>query len=181
MGNNCNDCQDPNKPSVNEDAIECCELTPANCVVTSEYQNYFKIGKGKTLTYAINKIASVVKAIGVRVTNLEAFHNYRTYVGILNQSGVIAPGLTDISNQLVGTPTATLGYTSAGKYTLTMTGAFTAGKTFITLGEFDRAWGEQVKAYWVDVNTIAIESGSTTDFVDDDVITNMPIEIKVYD
>lgn len=178
----CDGCGDPSIPTVNEDALECCELTPANCVVTSEYQEFFKIGKGKTLTYAINKIASVVKAIGVRVTNLEALHNYSTFTAILTQDGTAtAPSATVVNNGLTGTPTPAWGYTSAGKYTLTITGAFTANKTIIELKDFDIGWGEKVKAYWVDVNTIAIESGSSTDFIDDGVITNMPIEIKVYD
>ena len=37
----CDGCGNPSIPTVNEDALECCELTPANCVVTSEYQEFF--------------------------------------------------------------------------------------------------------------------------------------------
>jgi hypothetical protein len=176
----CNGCGDPSVPTVNEDALECCELTPTNCVVTSDYQEYFKIGKGKTLTYAINKIASVVKAIAVRVTNLEALHNYSTFTAIITQAGVIAPTATIVDNKIGGTPA--WAYVSPGVYTLTLTGAFTADKTIIELKDWDIPWGAKVKAFRVDVDTIQIESGNASgDYIDDDVITSMPIEIKVYD
>lgn len=177
----CDGCSDPSKPQVNEDAIECCELIPSNCVVTSEYQNYFKIGKGKTLTYVIDTIAKYVKAISLRVDALEALHNYSTFTAIVTQAGTADPTAVVVDNKLSGTPTPVWARTGAGKYTLTMTGAFTAGKTIIELKDFNIGWGEKVKAYWVDANTIAIESGSSTDYIDDDVITSMPIEIKVYE
>lgn len=180
----CDGCGDVTIPTVNNDSKECCELTPANCVVTSEYQNFFKIGKGKTLTFVIDVIAKFVKALTLRVEALEAIHNYKTFTAVVNQSGATPsdiPTAIVVNNGLTGAPTPVWARTSAGQYTLTMTGAFTANKTIIELKEFNIAWGEKVKAYWVDVNTIAIASGSTTDYIDDDVITDMPIEIKVYD
>lgn len=175
----CNDCGDVSIPQVDNTAQECCELTPANCVVTSEYQNFFKIGKGKTLTYALDKIANYVKALATRVSTLESLHNYKTIEIVLTQAGVVAPTGTVLDNQFSGTPT--YGYTSPGKYTIVLTGAFTANKTVIDIKEWNIGWGEKVKAYWVDVDTIAVESGGASlDFIDDDIITSMPIEIKVY-
>jgi len=174
----CNGCDDPT-PIINEESIECCELTPANCVVTSEHQDFFKIAKGKTLTYVINKIAKVVKAIQLRVDALEGIYDYKLDEFILNQASTNVPSAVFVKTGLGGSPV--FARTGAGKYTLTNPGVFTAGKTFINIKEFNIDWGSKVKAYWVDVDTIAIESGSSTDYVDDDVITNMPIEIKVYD
>lgn len=179
MAGGCTDCGDSSIPQVNNEAKECCELVSTNCVVTSKYQDFFKIGKGKTLTYAIDKIAKFVKKNKQDINDLQTLLNYRSYVAILNQVAGDDPTANIITNQLLG-GTPVLARTNPGKYTLTLAGAFTANKTTIDIKEFNRAWGEQVKAYWVDVNTIAIESGSTTDFINDDVITNMPIEIKVY-
>lgn len=182
MSNNgCTDCGDTNLPQVNEEALKCCELTPADCVVTTKYHNFFKIGVGKTLTFVIDTIAKFVKVNRLRIDALEALNNYRPFTAILNQAGTSAPTATVVYNGLGGTATPVWGYTSAGKYTLTITGAFPVDKTIIELKDFDIGWGEKVKAYRVDDDTIAIESGSSTDFIDDDVITNMPIEIKVYD
>lgn len=175
----CNGCGDPSKPTVNNEAKECCELYPANCVVTSEYQNFFKIGVGKTLTFVVNTIAKFVKSNKLRIDSLESLHDYSIVEGVLDQDTTNDPTGVFIKNQTNVTPV--LARVAAGKYTLTMTGVFTAGKTFINIKEFNIGWGEKVKAYWADVNTIAIESGSTTDFIDDDVIVNMPIEIKIYE
>ena len=127
----CNGCGDPVIPSVNNDAKECCELTPANCVVTSEYQNFFKIGVGKTLTYVIDTIAKYVKALTLRVDALEALHNYKTFTAILTQAGVAAPTAIIVDNKIGGT--AVWAYVSPGVYTLTLTGAFAADKTIIEL------------------------------------------------
>lgn len=176
----CNGCGDPVIPSVNNDAKECCELTPANCVVTSEYQNFFKIGVGKTLTYVIDTIAKYVKALTLRVDALEALHNYKTFTAILTQAGVAAPTAIIVDNKIGGT--AVWAYVSPGVYTLTLTGAFAADKTIIELKDWDKPWAAQVKAFRVDVDTIQIESGNASgDYIDNDVISSMPIEIKVYD
>lgn len=178
MAGRCDGCGDPNIPTVNNEAKECCELTPTNCVVTSEYQDYFKIGKGKTLTYAINKIAKVVKAIKGTLDDLLLYNNYKSYIATLDQVATGNPVASNVQNKFTVTPTFTR--TNPGKYSVTLTGAFTAGKTVIDIKEFNIGWGEKVKAYRVDVNTVAIETGSTTDYIDDDVMNNMPIEIKVY-
>jgi hypothetical protein len=38
-----------------------------------------------------------------------------------------------------------------------------------------------VKAYRLSNDVIVLRTGDSTDFIDDDVITNLPIDIKVYD
>lgn len=175
-----NKCPDPSLPTVDETAIECCELTSSNCVVTSEYQDFFKIAKGKTLTYVVDIIAKYVKKNKTDITDLKLLHNYSEYAANLTQEITDAPVATEIFNH-IGSVSPTYSYVSTGKYLLTLVGAFpTQSKVFIVLGEFDKSWDSKVKAYWVDADNIAIESGNTTDYVDNDIITDMPISIKVY-
>lgn len=171
--------EDPNKPSVNETSIECCELTGANCVVTSEYNGYFKIGKGKTLTYVITTIAKFVKKLSERISVLEELNDYESYEALLTQTGVTAP--TEVGTVAVNNLSGPIvySYTLSGRYVGTLVGAFPAGRTYIYLGTSNLEWGEKVRAYRIDDDSFAIESGSTTDYVDDDVITNLPIKIKI--
>lgn len=174
-----NKCPDPSLPTVDESAIECCELTQTNCVVASEYQSFFKIGKGKTLTYVIDKIASFVQTNRNRISDLESRHLYKEYISFLNQSGTNAPVNVDTINEFNITPTYTR--SGSGKYLLAMPGAFpTQSKVVISIKSFDKTWGQDVKAYWVDANTIAIESGENTDYIDDGVISNLHLSVKVY-
>lgn len=176
---NNNECPDPSLPTVDESSMECCELTPTNCVITSEYQDFFKIGKGKTLTYVLGVIAKFVKKNKGDIDDLKLLHNYKEYTAKLTQALAVEPTSVEVVNELV--PPVVYSYTSAGKYLLTSTGAFPdEDKVVITLGTFNKVWGADVKAYWVDANSIAIESGNTTDYIDDSIITNMPISIKVY-
>ena len=178
MSEGCNDCSDPSVPTVNNDSVECCELTPTNCIVNSEYISTLNIGVGKTLTYVLKKIASFLKTLTQRVGNLEERLNYKDLVVNISQSSVNPPTGTTILNDF-GT-TVVYGYTGSGKYTLTSTASFVSGMTDITLGEFSKAWGDQVRAYYVDTNTIAIESGNSGDYVDNDIITDMMVSIRVY-
>jgi hypothetical protein len=174
MGN-CNDCQENNIPTVNEEALECTEFISADCVKTSKYQSYLKIGIGKSLTYVIDTIAKYIKKVNDRV---DALYIYDTYVALLNQSGTSAPVATVSHSTFPSLITWTR--TSSGKYVGTLAGGFPAGKTIITLGAFEKTWGEDVRAYRINDDTIAVESGTSTDFINDGVITNLPIDIKVY-
>lgn len=171
----CNDCEENNIPTVNEEAIECCELYPADCVRTSEYNSYFKIGVGKSLTYVIDTIAKYVKKISQRV---DALHNYSEWQGFLSQTSNNDPNADVVKNELSGSIVFTRN--TDGDYIGTLVGAFTADKTVITIGSFNKGWGEDVKAYRIDNDTIAIRTGSSIDFIDDDVLNNTPINIKVY-
>ncbi len=173
MGN-CNECQENNIPTVNEQSLECCELISANCVKTSSYNSFFKIGIGKSLTEVIDAIAKVVKKLS---DSIESQKIYDTYIALLTQSGTSAPTSTVLRNELSSNIVWTR--LSAGKYRGTLTGAFTS-KTVITLGAFDKTWGEDVKAFRVDNNTIAIETGNSTDFINDGVLSSLPIDIKIY-
>jgi hypothetical protein len=174
MGN-CNGCEENNIPTVNEEALECTEFISADFVKTTKYQSYLKIGIGKSLTYVIDTIAKYIKKVNDRV---DALYIYDTYVALLNQTGTTAPVATVSHNTFSSSIVWTR--TSSGKYRGTLTGAFPANKTIITLGSFNKSWGEDVIAFRVDNNTIAVESGTGVDFINDGVLTNLPIDIKVY-
>jgi hypothetical protein len=171
----CNDCEENNIPTVNEESLQCCEFYPADCVKTTVYQSYFNIGVGKTLTNVIDTIAKYVKKLSTRIDDL---HNYSEHVTLLSQASTNAPTATVVKNELSGS--IVYAYVSPGTYTGTLVGAFTAGKTVIEVGSFDKAWGDDVKVFRVDADTISIRTGSSTDYIDNDVITDLPIVIRVY-
>jgi hypothetical protein len=172
----CHDCEENNIPTVNEESLECCELISADCVRTSEYNSFFKIGIGKSLTYVINTIAKYVKKNKDRLDKVDVFDNY---VALLSQTSTNAPVVTVVKNDL----TAPIIWTriSAGEYNGTLVGAFPINKTIIKLGSFNSSWDAKVKAYRLSNDVIVLRTGDSTDFIDDDVITNLPIDIKVYD
>ena len=64
-------CQDTNIPSVNEEAIECCETTPSNCVVASEAIPCLQLGKGDTLTKALVNMCKRIDQQNNRIAALE--------------------------------------------------------------------------------------------------------------
>jgi len=74
---------------------------------------------------AIGTLKTVVNAI------VDFLNNKKQYLAKISQTGVEAPTLTVISNELVGTVTAAR--TGTGVYTLTLTGAFVSNKTFATI------------------------------------------------
>ena len=65
------DCQGTNVPKVNEEAVECCELTPSNCVVTSEAIPCLQLGKGDTLTKALVNMCKRIDQQNKRIAALE--------------------------------------------------------------------------------------------------------------
>lgn len=175
METNCKDCQETNIPTVNEESIECCEFTPADCVKTSSYNSYFKIGVGKSLTYVIDTIAKYVKKLSQKIDD---FQGYKFWEGTLTQTSTDAPVANTLKSTLSSPITFTRG--GAGVYKATLVGEFTADKTVIYVGSFDKPWGADVKAYRFDDDVIYIETGLTTGFTDDDVLNKTPILIKVY-
>lgn len=60
----CEDCNETNVPEVDNSSVECCELTPTNCVVTSEAVPCLQVGKGSTLTNLFKRLCAHLKAIG---------------------------------------------------------------------------------------------------------------------
>jgi hypothetical protein len=60
------DCNDVTIPTVDNSTIECEELVSTNCVVTAKSYNFFGIGTSETVTSAIDKIMTKMKAINER-------------------------------------------------------------------------------------------------------------------
>jgi len=170
-------CIDNNIPTVDETAIECCSLIPANCVVASERNTFLGIGVGRTLTYVIDRIARAIRDVRTSVSLLEQRFNYREYEALLTQTSTNNPQATIGFNNFAANPA--LVYVSPGQYNIVLLNAFPAGNTFIYLGTSDLGWDTKVKAYRLDDSTIRVASGNTTDFIDNGLIQNLPIKIKV--
>lgn len=115
----------------------------------------------------------------------ESVSTAKIYRVLLTQSGTDAPTAIVLENSLVGTPV--LARSSAGIYTVTLAGAFTADKTF------PRPWlgnsnnnsvsNMQVDRTSADVITITTRLGNIvagTNATSDGLLTNTPLEILVY-
>ena len=122
-------CIDNNIPTVDETAIECCGLTPANCVVASERNTFLGIGVGKTLTYIIDRIAKAIKSVLTKVTILEQRLNFKEYEALLSQSLTNAPTAVVGFNNFAANPV--LVYVSPGQYNIVLLNAFPDNNTFI--------------------------------------------------
>jgi hypothetical protein len=111
---------------------------------------------------------------------------YKSYVALLSQTASGAPTATVLENTLG--VTVTYSYNSSGDYGLTATGALTANKTFVTIGNpttLSQVGSVQMYATSAipdgsgnDVSIIVYET-STAVFTDD-ILVNTPIEIRVY-
>ena len=175
----CKGCDDPT-PIVNDESIECCELTPSDCVVTSSYIDFLRIGVGRTLTHVINVIAKLLKKLTARVTVLEdsvavlqsSARPYKVYTATVFQGGVIAPTAVVMENTLSGTPVWSR--TATGEYFLTLAGEFTSTRTWVT-GTNQNSL-QNVIVSDNDINSISMFTESGTDGN-----VSFSIEIRVYD
>lgn len=104
---------------------------------------------------------------------------YKVYTALFNQSGASAPTVTVLENTLGGTPT--FGYTSAGNWTATLTGAFISGKTVATISYGDASgtvsgrigvsrFSNNVLNIWQVYNGLASDGN----------LTNCFFEIRIY-
>lgn len=100
----------------------------------------------------------------------------KVWRGLISQTSTAAPTATVLENTLGGT--IALARTSAGLYTLILTGAFTSGKTFMHLqAAFDIALFASI--VWTDANTLTITTKNAT-VVADALLTLAALEILVY-
>lgn len=115
--------------------------------------------------------------------------NYLVYTATLTQSGTSAPVATVFENTLLGT--IAWSYNSAGSYDGTLSGAFTAGKTYFPVLPFGTSIFavsgssnfQQVTIEYVSTNVVRIltkqgTSGAPTGT--DGVLIGYPVEIRVY-
>ena len=117
------------------------------------------------------------KDSGTTVNLLNPTVSYKVYVALLTQTGTSAPTATVLENTLGGTPVWS--YDSMGgpgAYDLTLTGAFSSGKTFVLVGPGDLYPPKLLECTPVGINFLhcVTESGI------DNSLTNAQIEIRVY-
>jgi hypothetical protein len=67
-----NECQDTNVPSVNEDALGCCELHNTNCIILAEAVPCLQVGKGQTLTELLNRLCNNLSNLSSGLVEVEA-------------------------------------------------------------------------------------------------------------
>lgn len=109
----------------------------------------------------------------------------KIYRALITQASTSDPTVVELENEIGAIVSAR---TSAGLYTLTLTGAFTAGKTYIRFPgilAFGTNLNNVASAVWTsaDVVTITVGVGSYTGgtFVKTDaLLTSVPFEILVY-
>jgi hypothetical protein len=103
----------------------------------------------------------------------EASLGYKLYVALLTQSGTAAPVPTVLTNTLGVSPVWSR--TGAGIYYFTLVGTFPAAKTAV-FGNKQIVLMERSSSDAIVVNSF------DSDFVTplDDILTNVPIEIRIY-
>jgi hypothetical protein len=102
---------------------------------------------------------------------------YKVYRANLTQTGTSAPTETILENTLSGRPT--FAYVGPGDYTITLTGEWTASKTFILINNYPE--GGIVRIQRTNSNEISLETFNTSFVSTNSVLQDTSIEIKVYE
>lgn len=161
----CNGKQVSTKCLINESAIPSLFLEPNS---TQEEVN-------NALVLATNSLIN-------RVEDLEESQEtetiYKTYRALLTQSGTDAPTAKVLQNELSGTVIFTRD--NQGRYSATLSSAFTVDKTFVTITPMDSSLNKIISLK-TDVNTVSIQtySADETAFLDS-VLLNTEFQILVY-
>jgi hypothetical protein len=132
------------------------------------------------------ELKSLKKLLAVALSNdparasliADAAANFKVYSALLSQTGTAAPTAKVLDNTLSGTPV--LARTGAGVYTLVLSGGdFTADKTFIITGVSTTA-GATFSAVRTNTTTITITTSNASNAAADVLLTDTPIEVRVY-
>lgn len=124
------------------------------------------------------KVAKALSTDAARSSQIaDAAANYKVYAALLTQSGTSAPTAKVLDNTLSGVPT--LARTGVGVYTITLSGAFTTDKTFLLTGVSTTA-GATVSAVRTSANVITLTTSNASNAAADVLLTDTPIEIRVY-
>lgn len=100
---------------------------------------------------------------------------FTEYRALLTQSSITAPTSTVINNTL---GSITIGYTSTGIYTFTLTGAFTSGKTYFSITNNTASANHYTLVRTsANVITLTVTNGAG---VADALLTDTPFLIQVY-
>ena len=103
---------------------------------------------------------------------------YKVYTAILNQTGTDAPVPT-VLEDTIGISSSDFARALPGAYSITKTGAFTLGKTFIFPGNgYNQFTSPSLLLIHSSANTITISNALAG--VGTDGMTNRLIEIRVY-
>ncbi|MEE8565853.1 MAG: hypothetical protein V3S79_05660 [Candidatus Thermoplasmatota archaeon] len=129
---------------------------------------FFPIYNGKFNELIDELIASGVSPVKKKV-----------YVATLTQSGTNPPVAEVLENTLDGTPVWSRNV--AGSYYMTLTGAFTEGKTVVYHNTTGTENDSIIHAYWEDVDTIYYETLSGGLYEDDKFYNNHTLRIEVYE
>lgn len=100
----------------------------------------------------------------------------KVYRAMLTQVGTSAPTAVVLKNTLSDEPVWS--YFAVGRYRATLAGEFTQDKTFILLGHTDST--SVMIAYWVDVDTIEVNTANLTGAPANDFMYGSSIEISIY-
>ncbi len=141
-------------------------------------------------TASDKKVASITVGPGLAITNSVLYVTnatggalgYTVFSGLLTQVGVGNPTVTILENTLGSTPT--WAYVTAGSYTVTASGKFTLGKTYMTIGTVFDPGDSATFPVWCDIadadgNSIPFFVHKGTVGVDG-VLNKTPVEIRVY-
>lgn len=111
--------------------------------------------------------------------------NYKRYVALVSQSGTDAPTATVLENTFNMTPVWSYG--TDGSYNLTITNAFPdASKVFILISDgryanFDATYiAVTVVGIWSTTSVINFQTALTGNVQANSLLSNTPIEIRVY-
>ena len=104
---------------------------------------------------------------------------YKSYVALLNQSGVSAPVATAMYNDL---GEITYGYTAVGEYTIESNGLFAENKTFFTIQQTQDNTPSSVNITLRRIDDSTIKMRVLLEVIGDvdDWLLDVPIEIRIY-
>lgn len=183
------ECIDPNKPTVDNESLQCEELFSTDCIVTEDADTYLRYGKGATLTTVLGIISRAIRKLSTTVY----VPKHKSYIVALEQSNTNNPTEALVIDNSKGiTPVYTR--TGVGQFTLTATGLFVLGKFFVSPPNNQSIFTGVSETFlykyyveWVDVNTINIKTSKKTTtgttVLEDGLLdgVNTVIEIRFYD
>jgi len=138
-----------------------------------------------TLVYKVKKTGEVTAPPATVDTELatlgqvKAIRPYKVYSALVNQTGTSAPTVTVLENTLGGTPV--FSYVAPGFYFVTLSGAFPATKTHLSITPSSTTGNYAILRNTDDVIVIRTQDNGTMPFTDaDGKLFNNSIEIRVY-
>jgi len=141
---------------------------------------------GLIMTHSDIIFNNTTNTIYGNAAGLTNYMGIKVYRALLSQSGTAAPTATVRENTLGGT--VAFAYSAVGTYTATLSGAFTANKTFVYITPFMELSSGVMKtanALRTSANVITINTGSA-DFgapafeLNDDILSGTELKIEVY-